>query len=254
MGDSYAVVIPARYGSTRLPAKPLLKETGKYLIQHVYERARESYAECVVVATDDERIFQAVKSFGGDVVMTPVDCRSGTERCEAAAKILKLHQKFDVIVNVQGDEPLIDPELIHRVAIATTQAPSGSIVTAAYFVVPTHEDATNPSRVKVVVQPGDPATTVGDKAVYFSRSPIPHGNGPKLIHVGLYAIPWHRLRGLSNLRCPPVWQPEKLEQLAWLANGIEITVCITTPQPHGIDTPQDYVNFSRSYPRQSLLI
>lgn len=252
MSHSYAVIIPARYASTRLPHKPLLRETGKYLIQHVYERARQSFAERVVVATDDVRVRQAVESFGGDVVMTPVTCQSGTERCEAAAKILKLHRDFDVIVNVQGDEPLIDPQLIHRVAEAAMKAANGSIVTAAYVVPGNHEDATNPNRVKVSVLSGDPATTVGDKAVYFSRSPIPHGDGPKLIHVGLYAFPWHKLRGISKLKCPPLWSYEKLEQLAWLANDTEITVCMTTPQPHGIDTPQDYARFVRSQ-RQLIL-
>lgn len=249
-----AVVIPARYASTRLPAKPLLRRTGKYLIQHVVENAlRARVPSRVVVATDDDRIVEAVRSFGGTAVMTRSDHPSGTDRvAEVAAG---LPPEFDLIVNVQGDEPTLPPESIDRLAERLRRDASCDMATlAAPF--PADEPVTDPARVKVVLD------TAG-RALYFSRSVIPHvrepgdptGAGPApapgarrphLLHLGIYAYRRAFLAGLAKLSPTPLEQAEKLEQLRVLEHGHRIAVEVVDRPTAGIDTPEQYDAFVAS--------
>ncbi|MBI4614848.1 MAG: 3-deoxy-manno-octulosonate cytidylyltransferase [Planctomycetes bacterium] len=232
------LVLPARYGSTRLPAKPLLAETGKYLIQHVYERAAAARGyDRVIVATDDERIASAVRSFGGEVRMTSPDCPSGTDRVAEVARGLAA----DVVVNLQGDEPEMDPEALarllevldedRRAAVATLACP---IRDAAVFA--------NPAAVKVVLD-----ETGG--ALYFSRAPVPHprdgASVPPLAkkHLGVYAFRRDAL--LEFAATPPtrLEETEKLEQLRLIGTGRRIAVEVVDFDATGIDTPGDYRRF-----------
>ena len=216
------IVIPARYASSRLPGKPLLKATGKYLVQHVYERALQAKcARNVLIATDDPRIQAAVASFGGQCVMTRRDHPSGTDRIAEAARNLDA----DIIVNLQGDEPEIDPAYLDLLPDLLTRNPTAVMATLA---APIHDAETwrNPNCVKVVCDEAG-------RALYFSRSPIPHVRdgepnfrGPTkfLQHVGLYA---YRRSFLFELAAQPpcaLEQAEKLEQLRVLAIGQAIQV------------------------------
>ncbi len=240
-----AIVIPARYASTRLPGKPLLRETGKYLIQHVYERASQAHAAAVIVATDDQRIADAVRAFGGRVEMTRSDHATGTDRVAEVARRLD----SDVIVNLQGDEPLIEPcsldllpELLHRdpdADVATLAAPIESL-----------EQWRDPACVKVV-------RDLCGRALYFSRSPIPFvrdgepdlSSRPPLFlqHVGLYAYRRHFLLNLALLQPEPLEEMEKLEQLRVLALGRKIHVGVVSHAGRGVDTPADYERFVQAY-------
>lgn len=237
-----AVVIPARYGSSRLPGKPLLRETGKYLVQHVYERALA--AQCaaeVIVATDDPRIQAAVESFHGRAVMTRADHPSGTDRVAEVAE----HLSADVIVNLQGDEPLIDPEAIDTLVQQLREAPSSEMATLA---VPIRELSVyeSPSVVKVVCDDRG-------RALYFSRSPIPHCRDGQpdfhahparyLQHLGIYAYRRGTLLRLAKTPPHPLEEIEKLEQLRMLAHGGAIQVGIVAQAHRGIDTPADYRAF-----------
>jgi 3-deoxy-manno-octulosonate cytidylyltransferase (CMP-KDO synthetase) len=246
-----AIVIPARYASTRLPGKPLLKSTGKYLIQHVYEQACQAkQASEVIVATDDSRVVAAVKSFGGKVVVTRRDHPSGTDRVAEVARGLDV----DVIVNLQGDEPLIDPaaldllpELLVRdreAQLATLAAPLKSL-----------DEYRNPNVVKVVCDRKG-------RALYFSRSPIPmtRDGEPDLMansqlflqHMGLYAYRKQALLELAALPPDPLEQTEKLEQLRVLAMGWTIQVGIVAHSGSGVDTTQDYARFVAQYRSKGL--
>ena len=240
-----AVVIPARYASTRLPAKPLLRETGKYLIQHVYERAVEANcASDVIVATDDERIFDAVREFGGRAVMTRADHPSGTDRIAEVAA----HLPADVVVNLQGDEPQIEPAALDLLA-GLMGDPGTDMATLA---VPIADRATylSPNVVKVVCDDRG-------RALYFSRSPIPAVRDGEpdfsarpaqfLQHLGLYA---YRREFLLTLAATPphsLERLEKLEQLRVLGAGGTIRVGIVARAHRGVDTPEDYAEFVRSY-------
>lgn len=238
-----AIVIPARYASSRLPAKPLLRETGKYLIQHVYERACESRADTAIVATDDQRIFDAVKSFGGNVVMTRDDHPSGTDRVAEVAEQLDA----DIIVNVQGDEPMIEPstlDLLSRLLERDHEAQMATLATP----IASAELWRDPNCVKVVC----------DKrggALYFSRSPIPFVRDGLpdftskrfLQHLGLYAYRREFLLKLAKLPPEPLEITEKLEQLRVLALGERIQVGVVPSAHRGVDTPADYQRFVDSY-------
>ncbi len=241
-----AIVIPARYGSSRLPGKPLLRQTGKYLIQHVYERACESrYASSVVVATDDSRIVAAVESFGGRVVMTRADHPSGTDRVAEAARVLDA----DVIVNLQGDEPLIDLDSLDRLPELLERDPSADMATLA---VPLRslEQYRDPNCVKVVVDGQG-------RALYFSRAPIPFvrdglpdlgARPPRFLqHLGLYAYRRDFLFQFATLPPEPLEQLEKLEQLRVLALGKSLLVGIVEHASIGVDTYDDYERFVRLY-------
>lgn len=241
-----AIVIPARYASSRLPAKPLLRETGKYLIQHVYERACESQADAVIVATDDARIFDAVKSFGGNVVMTRGDHPSGTDRvAEVAANL-----DADIIVNVQGDEPMIEPSTLNLLTNLLEHDRKAQVATLATPIA-TLEQWRDPNCVKVVCdkQSG---------ALYFSRSPIPFVRDGEpdftkqrfLQHLGLYAYRRRFLLELAKRAPEPLEEAEKLEQLRVLALGFRIQVGVVPAAHRGVDTPADYQRFVALY-RQS---
>jgi 3-deoxy-manno-octulosonate cytidylyltransferase (CMP-KDO synthetase) len=238
-----AIVIPARYASSRLPAKPLLRETGKYLIQHVYERACESSADTVIVATDDARISNAVRTFGGNVVMTRGDHPSGTDRvAEVAAKL-----DADVIVNVQGDEPLIEPATLDMLARLLENDREAQMATLATPIT-TLEQWRDSNCVKVVCDKQG-------RALYFSRSPIPFVRDGEpdfaskrfLQHLGLYAYRREFLLKLATLPPEPLELTEKLEQLRVLVLGERIQVGVVPHAHRGVDTPADYQRFVEMY-------
>lgn len=253
-------IIPARYSSTRFPGKPLIDIKGKSMIQRVYEQAKkaESLAH-VVVATDDERIFEHVKSFGGEVMMTSPEHQSGTDRCAEVATMINLgvmtqaseHAKsfafdakrerpFDAVVNIQGDEPFIDPKQINKVV----EILRGGIFTIATLskVLDNQEDILNPNIVKVVF-------AADGRALYFSRSPIPNlrntpqnewsKKGEIFKHIGLYGYKLQTLQEIATLAPSRLEQLESLEQLRWLENGYAIGVGQTDLETIGIDTPED---------------
>ena len=230
-------IIPARYASTRFPGKPLALLGGKPVIQHVYEKVA-AVLEAAYVATDDERIYDVVKSFGGQVVMTRTDHKSGTDRIEEA--IEKIGGEWDVVVNVQGDEPFVAKNQLDTIChcfddpttqIATLGKPFESM-----------EAVQNPNSPKIVVD------NMGF-AMYFSRSVIPYVRGkemsswlthyPFLKHLGIYAYRKDVLRQVTQLPQSSLEIAESLEQLRWLQNGFKIKVGTTDVETVGIDTPQD---------------
>jgi 3-deoxy-manno-octulosonate cytidylyltransferase (CMP-KDO synthetase) len=249
-------IIPARYASTRLPGKPLIQIKGKPLIQYVYERVKLSAVEQVIVATDDERIAAAVRGFGGDVVLTSPLHRSGTERvAEVAAGI-----DAAIVVNCQGDEPLIQPEAIDKAIAAIAQDPS-IMVTTLITPLEKGEDLGNPHVVKVVVDHEG-------FALYFSRAPIPYPRdvleksagllkegelitrlkkkdlGGYWQHIGLYAFRREFLLKLTTFPPSPLERREKLEQLRILENGYKIKTVICSSPSIGIDTQKDVERFT----------
>ena len=241
-----AIIIPARYASTRLPAKALLRETGKYLVQHVYEQAcRVPNIETVIVATDDTRILAAVESFGGRAMMTRKEHPSGTDRIAEVALSLDV----DLVINLQGDEPLIDSGSLDLLANLLRNDPNAEMATLA-IPVASEEIYHNPNCVKVVC--GE-----GGRALYFSRSPIPHVRDGKpdlaakpplfLHHLGLYAYRRTALLALSSLPPHPLEQLEKLEQLRAIGHGWTIRVGVVAHAGRGVDTPADYERFVAEY-------
>jgi 3-deoxy-manno-octulosonate cytidylyltransferase (CMP-KDO synthetase) len=240
-----AIVIPARYASSRLPAKPLLCATGKYLIQHVYERACRSSAAFVVVATDDSRIARAVDSFGGNVVMTRADHPSGTDRVAEVARTLSA----EIIVNLQGDEPLIEPATLDLLPDLLDKDPEAEMATLAAPIT-SLETWRDPNCVKLV------RDSLG-RALYFSRSPIPYVRDGEpdfqrqphlfLQHLGLYAYRRRFLLDLGQFPPESLEQAEKLEQLRVLARGQRIQVGIVAKAHRGVDTPADYQRFVELY-------
>jgi len=227
-------VIPARFASTRLPGKPLLAETGKTLIQHVYEQVRKvAGLDRIVVATDDDRILQAVKAFGGEAVMTSMRHPTGTDRIAEAVKNIDCAK----VINVQGDEPEIEPALIEAV-IALLDQDAEMATLAVPFQNP--QDALLSHRVKVVIDRHH-------NALYFSRSRIPYSNGtpsPALLHVGMYGYTKSFLQRYVTLDPTPLELAEKLEQLRALEHGYKIKVGIVKAKSlGGIDTPEDYAAF-----------
>ena len=228
---TFSVIIPARYASTRFPGKPLVDLAGKPMVVRVCERAAQSGAAAVHVATDDERIAAAVKAHGFKVVMTRSDHASGTDRLAEAAALLRLDDQH-IVVNVQGDEPLIEPKLIRQVA---DRLGSAAMATACHAI---HDAASlaNPNVVKVVMD----AT---GHALYFSRSRIPYprdGEAPCYRHAGIYAYRVGFLRRYAALAPAPLERAEALEQLRALWHGHRIAVVVSeTDIPPGVDTPQD---------------
>ncbi|MDB5349997.1 MAG: 3-deoxy-D-manno-octulosonate cytidylyltransferase [Planctomycetota bacterium] len=233
-------VIPARFASTRLPGKPLLRETGIPLICHVVEAARRSARlDRIIVATDDARIFEAVTRFGAEAVMTRDDHPSGTDR---VAEVIAAIPDARIVVNLQGDEPEIEPAALDRVVDLLERDPDALMATIA---TPIHDEAVyrDPSCVKVVL------SRTG-RALYFSRSPIPvHRDGLGegmpfgLLHLGLYAYRREFLLSLASLPPSPLELSEKLEQLRVLESGQPIAVGIVDERCVGIDTPDDYRRF-----------
>ena len=227
-------VIPARHGSTRFPGKPLASVAGLPMIQRVYTRVAASGAcDKVVVATDDERIASVVREFGGHVVMTSQDCPNGTMRCHEAVVALEAEgAHVDAVLNIQCDEPFVHPEQITQLA-DMLRKPDAAVVTLAKSM-PADPEIHSPHRVKVV-------RNLKGRAQMFSRSPIPHGDGPWLQHVGLYGFTRTALEALVQLSPTPLEQRERLEQLRWLDHGWRIDVGTTTHLTPAVDTPEDLV-------------
>jgi len=231
-------IIPARYASTRFPGKPLAKLGGKYVVQRVYEQVAD-LLDYACVATDDERIYNAVVEIGGNAVMTRNDHKSGTDRIEEAVE--KLGGDWDVIVNIQGDEPFIQREQIKTICHCFDDADT-QIATLGKPFGNDFSEIQNPNSPKIV-------TDNHGFALYFSRSVIPYCRGKEieewpasfqyLKHIGLYAYRREVLRQITSLPQSPLEIAESLEQLRWLQNGYKIRVGITDIETIGIDTPGD---------------
>jgi 3-deoxy-manno-octulosonate cytidylyltransferase (CMP-KDO synthetase) len=241
---SFSVVIPARYGSTRLPGKPLLDIAGKPMVQRVWEQAAKSEALEVLIATDDKRIAEAAEKFGARVCMTSPDHLSGTDRLQEVAAQMAWEDDH-IVVNVQGDEPLIPPALINQVALNLANHAQAGIATLCEDIQ-TLEELVNPNTVKVV-------TDVRGMALYFSRATIPwpredfmqeatrmpQGGGWSR-HIGIYAYRTEFLRRYVTWQPAPLEQLEQLEQLRALFNGVGIHVARALESvPGGVDTEQD---------------
>jgi 3-deoxy-manno-octulosonate cytidylyltransferase (CMP-KDO synthetase) len=236
----FVCIIPARYNSSRFPGKPLVDIGGKTMIQRVYEQASKVLTD-VYVATDDERIFNAVIAFGGKAIMTSDQHRSGTDRCYEAFS--KLQEWFDVVINIQGDEPFIQPEQIMELQ-KCFEEPDTQIATLAKRI-------TDKEGFEVLNNPNNPKLVVNslNEAMYFSRSVIPFKRGTEtqhwisehsyLKHIGIYAYRADILRDLTVLAQSPLELAESLEQLRWLENGYRIKVGYTDAETFGIDTPED---------------
>lgn len=235
-------IIPARYASTRFPGKPLALLGGKPVIQWVWENVSAMpELACAVVATDDERIAEAVKGFGGRAVMTASTHRSGTDRCgEVVRKLREEGQTFDVAINVQGDEPFVRQEQLRSLVdcFADGEVQIATLKTAIHSTA----ELMSPNNVKVVCD-------LRGRALYFSRQPLPHVRGVEpeqwmehhqyFKHVGIYAFRTETLEALVRLQQSPLELCESLEQLRWLENGYEIQVKETAVANIGIDTPAD---------------
>ena len=237
------VIIPARYAATRFPGKLLQKDpTGKPLLRHAWQAAcHASSITRVIVAADDERIQNAVRAWGGEAVMTSPDHSSGSDRiAEVAARI-----ESPVIVNVQGDEPMLRPEMIDQV-VEMLQADHNCVMSTLANEIETDDELADPNAVKVVVD-------ASGRALYFSRSPIPHVRGAHsptaeaplkhLKHLGIYGYRREFLLAFTRLPPAPIEQAEKLEQLRVLYHGYAIRVGVTPHRLIGVDTPEDYQAF-----------
>jgi len=231
-------IIPARYASTRFPGKPLVEIDGKSMIQRVYEQAKKcaSLSE-VIVATDDERILQHVIHFGGFGMMTSSDHQSGTDRC---AEVASIHPEYDVIINIQGDEPYIDPEQITKVATCFNDGDTQLATLIKKITNP--EELNNPNSPKVIINKHS-------EAIYFSRTPLPYlrGHEPKewlkhftyFKHIGIYGYRADVLQQITKLPISSLEKAESLEQLRWLENGYRIKVAETELETHAVDVQED---------------
>ena len=231
-----AIIIPARYGSSRLEGKPLIEVEGKPIIQWVYERAQQSkYADIIIVATDDERIFNAVKSFGGNVEMTSTEHKSGSDRI---MEVASRHPEISYICNLQGDEPLIKPESIDAVIKNVKEDEKADISTLIREIAP--QEAQNPNLVKCV-------TDKNGFALYFSRSVIPYERNSGIAkfygHLGIYGYKRKALEAMTSLPQTMLEKTESLEQLRALENGMRIKTSVVDFVPVGIDTKEDLEKF-----------
>jgi len=234
-------IIPSRYASTRFPGKPLAIIKGKSMIQRVWEQASKSL-ETVVVATDNNKIFEHVKNFGGKVVMTSKLHKTGTDRCHEALKIFseKENKKYDVVINIQGDEPYISPSSIDLLKNCFTDKKTeiATLIKKETNI----EELNSPNTIKTII----------DKknfAIYFSRSIIPYIRGFKqedwtskhnfFKHIGIYSYKTNILEQIINLEQTPLEISESLEQNRWLENGLKIKTAITSQESISIDTPED---------------
>lgn len=236
----FIAIIPARYASSRFPGKPLADMKGKPMIQRVYEQVKKSVDE-VWVATDDSRIFDAVKAFGGKAVMTSTDHRSGTDRIQEAFS--KITGDFDVIINIQGDEPFIQPQQIEAIKDCFIDKK----VRLATLVKPFRKE----DGFEVLFNPNSPKVVINknDEAVYFSRSIIPYirdvhhtewlDRHTFYKHIGMYAYKTDVLSEITTLPQSSLEKAESLEQLRWIENGYRIKVGYTDIETIGIDTPED---------------
>jgi 3-deoxy-manno-octulosonate cytidylyltransferase (CMP-KDO synthetase) len=231
-------IIPARYASTRFPGKPLADIAGKSMIQRVYEQAKKCiHLSEVIVATDDERIFDHVIKFGGVAEMTSPDHQSGTDRC---AEVALKHPEYEVTINIQGDEPYIDPEQISKL-ISCFNDPGTQIATLIKKVK-TGQELYNTNTPKVIINKFS-------EAIYFSRSPLPHIRGQEpqnwlqhftfYKHIGIYGYRAAILQQITKLPVSPLEKAESLEQLRWIENGYKIKVAETELETFAVDTPED---------------
>ena len=241
-------VIPSRYASERFPGKPLVKLGNKIILQWVWEAAKQcSDLDRLIVATDDERIRDAVATFGGEVVMTSENHNSGTERI---AEVAKLYPEYDIMVNIQGDEPGIDPQLISKVAKLKQEHPEWELSTAACPLARNEGDPLIPERVKVVI-------SKQGKALYFSRSLIPFPRNkneqPIWIHLGIYAYQRDFLLRFHTLPPSYLEKSEALEQLRVLENDFNIGVCKVESSYPPVDTPEDLVRLKQIFKENNLI-
>ncbi len=234
MGKS-AIIIPARYGSSRLEGKPLIVVGGKPIIQWVYEKAKASkYADMIIVATDDKRIFDCVKSFGGEVEMTSENHKCGSDRIR---EVVDRHPEISYICNLQGDEPLIEPASIDEVIQNVKEDAKADISTLIRKI--SSEEAQNPNLVKCV-------TDKNGFALYFSRSKIPFERNAGACyfgHLGIYGYKREALIKMTELPQTPLEKSESLEQLRALENGMRIKTSVVNFVPVGIDTQEDVERF-----------
>jgi 3-deoxy-manno-octulosonate cytidylyltransferase (CMP-KDO synthetase) len=241
-------VIPARYASTRFPGKPLVEIGGKMMIQRVYEQVKDCLDD-VVVATDDLRIRDAVVSFGGNVVMTSEDHKSGTDRCREALE--KANADFDVVINIQGDEPFIQPSQIEllKSCFASLDTEIATLV----------KPFTQNDGLEALLNANTPKVVLNgvSEAIYFSRSVIPYLRGLDQAdwlkthifykHIGLYAYRTDVLKSITTLPQSSLELAESLEQLRWIENGYKIKVSITHHETIGIDTPEDLIKAEKLF-------
>lgn len=237
MGNKTAIIIPARYGSSRLEGKPLINVAGKTIIHWVYEKARMSkYADMIIVATDDKRIYDEVKSFGGNVEMTSVNHKCGSDRI---MEVVSHHPEIAYICNLQGDEPLIKPESIDAVIKNVKEDDNADISTLIRVLTDVNE-INNPNLVKCVIDKNN-------FALYFSRSKIPyerHENAGNFYgHIGIYGYKRKALETMTSLEQTPLEKTESLEQLRALENGMRIKTSVVDFIPVGIDTKEDLEKF-----------
>lgn len=229
-------IIPARFGSTRFPGKPLVEINGKSMIRRVIDQAKKcSSLNDVWVATDDERIFNHVEEYGCKVFYTSENCNSGTERiCELLPQI---EEQFDFVVNIQGDEPFVHVESLEELTKALVA--SNSDISTLAVQIENREEANDSNRVKVVF-------SASGRALYFSRSTIPfarNGEPDYFKHLGVYAYTTNALQQIKKLKASALELTESLEQLRWLENDLNISVVITSHDSTGIDTPEDLLKY-----------
>jgi len=231
-------IIPARYASTRFPGKPLVNIAGKSMIQRVYEQSKKcALLNDVIVATDDDRIYDHVIGFGGKAIMTAANHQSGTDRC---AEVSAKHPEYDIIINIQGDEPYINPEQISKVALCFDA--SDTEIATLVKKVETEQELFNPNSPKVIINNNS-------EAIYFSRSPLPHIRGREqqhwlqhftyFKHIGIYGYRADVLQQITKLPVSSLEKAESLEQLRWVENGYRIKVAETELETYAIDTPED---------------
>ncbi len=234
-------IIPARYASSRFPGKPLVDIAGKSMIQRVYEQAKKCIdLSEVIVATDDTRIYDHVLNFGGVAVMTADTHQSGTDRC---AEVALQHPQYNAIINIQGDEPYIDPEQISKLAACFNNADTQ--IATLVKKVKSIDELLNPNSPKVVINKLS-------EAVYFSRSPLPHIRGQEqenwldyytyFKHIGIYGYRADILQQITKLPVSSLEKAESLEQLRWIENGYRIKVAETELETYAVDTPGDLLN------------
>ena len=232
-----AIIIPARYGSSRLEGKPLIEVEGKPIIQWVYEKAQQSkLADMIIVATDDERIYDAVKKFGGNVEMTSKEHKCGSDRIR---EVVDRHPEISFIVNLQGDEPMIKPEAIDEV-IKNIKFDDKADISTLIREINSEDEVNNPNLVKCVKD-------VNGYALYFSRSKIPYERNQGIAafygHLGIYGYKREALVKMTEMEQTPLERTESLEQLRALENGMKIKTSVVNFIPVGIDTAQDLETF-----------
>ena len=239
MDNKTAIIIPARYGSSRLEGKPLLKVLGKSIIQWVYEKAQQSkYADMIIVATDDKRIYDEVASFGGNAEMTSVNHKCGSDRI---MEVVSRHPEIAYICNLQGDEPLIKPESIDAV-IQNVKEDENADISTLIRVLTDEDEINNPNLVKCVIDKNN-------FALYFSRSKVPYERntnaGNFYGHLGIYGYKRNALEKMTSLEQTPLEKTESLEQLRALENGMRIKTSVVDFVPVGIDTKEDLEKFEK---------